>query len=53
MAEERTVSAVSFINSPKRNRQKVSAIVDQVQIRQYYSFNEKVCTCLVASTVGS
>ena len=51
MAEEQTVLAVSFINSPTCNCQKISTIVDQVQIRQYYSFDAKVCTCPIVSTM--
>jgi len=42
MADERTVSGVTFVNTALRNRQKVSTIVDQLQVRQYYGFKEKV-----------
>jgi hypothetical protein len=42
MAEERTVSGVLWINTAKRNRQKVSTIMNQIQIRQYYGFDPKV-----------
>lgn len=39
MAEERTVSVISSINSAKRNRQHVATIVNQTQIRQFYGFD--------------
>lgn len=39
MAEERTVSVISAINSARRNRQHVATIVDQVQIRQWYGYD--------------
>lgn len=42
MAEERTVSAVTLINTALRNRQKVGTIVDQIQVRQHYMFDEEV-----------
>jgi hypothetical protein len=42
MAEERTVSGVTWLNSALRNRQMVSTIVDQLQVRQYYGFQPQV-----------
>ncbi len=41
MAEERTVSVISSINSAKRNRQHVATIINQTQIRQFYGFDPK------------
>lgn len=46
MAEERTVSGVTWVNSTLRNRQTVSTIVDQLQVRQYYGFKSQVCLYL-------
>ncbi|EUC62977.1 NACHT domain protein, partial [Rhizoctonia solani AG-3 Rhs1AP] len=36
MAEERTMSAITKLNSPDRARQKVSTIINMVAIRQHY-----------------
>lgn len=39
MAEERTVSAITAINTSRRNRQRLDTIVNQTQVRQYYAFD--------------
>lgn len=41
MSDERTVSIMTLLNNPRRNRQDLSTIVDQVQIRQFYDFDPK------------
>ncbi|CAE6423375.1 unnamed protein product [Rhizoctonia solani] len=40
MAEERTMSAITKLNSPDRARQKVSTIINMVAIRQHYRREE-------------
>ncbi|KAF8426126.1 hypothetical protein L210DRAFT_3566250, partial [Boletus edulis BED1] len=39
MADERTVSTITWLNSAKRNRQEVSTVQDHIQIRQWHRFN--------------
>jgi hypothetical protein len=36
MADERTVSVITWMNSPLRNQQKVDTIFSFAQIRAYY-----------------
>jgi hypothetical protein len=45
MADERTVSTFSWLNSALRNRQDVATVVRQTQIRQYYGWDEVVSSC--------
>lgn len=51
MSDERTVSAFTWINTVQRNRTKIDTMVDQIQVRQYHMFDEKVSskreTCIV------
>ncbi|KAH9916556.1 hypothetical protein B0H21DRAFT_770539 [Amylocystis lapponica] len=42
MADERTASTFTWINSPSRNRQLLETMVSQTQIRQYYRSMPKV-----------
>lgn len=47
MAEERTVSTFTWLNSALRAKQKVETLVRWTQIRQDYLRKEgAVCTCL-------
>ena len=40
MAEERSMSTITKLNSPDRASQKVSTLIDMVAIRQYYKRKE-------------
>jgi hypothetical protein len=42
MADERTVSVVTSINTPHANNQLVATIADQVQIKQWYVYDEEM-----------
>ncbi|KAF8594843.1 hypothetical protein BDV93DRAFT_458235, partial [Ceratobasidium sp. AG-I] len=44
MAEERTMSTITKLNSPDRASQKVSTLIDMVAIRQHYKREEKAIT---------
>jgi hypothetical protein len=41
MADERTASVVTSINTPRANNQLVATIADQVQIKQWYAYDEE------------
>ncbi|KEP46915.1 DUF659 family protein [Rhizoctonia solani 123E] len=45
MAEERTMSTITKLNSPDRSSQKVSTLIDMATIRQHYK-REEACTIL-------
>ena len=42
MVDERAMSTITWINSPKRNRQKVSTVSDHLAIRDYDTWHEPV-----------
>lgn len=42
MADERTMSKVTKLNSPLRNRQEVQTLMDMIQIASYTSFDPEV-----------
>lgn len=48
MADERTMSAVTMLNSAQRNRQTVSTVVAMAQVGSYYrnARPSRVRTCL-------
>jgi hypothetical protein len=39
MADERTASTITWLNSALRNRQKSTTLINQVQIRQWHLMN--------------
>ena len=41
MADERTMSVVTMLNTAQRNRQKVDSVMAMVQIRGYYQKERK------------
>lgn len=47
MAEERTVSGFTQINTPLRNRQSLNTIENLTQIKQYYGLSYEVCDFLI------
>jgi len=42
MAEERTVSTFTWLNTRLRNNQSVETLVEQTQIRQWHHYGTKV-----------
>ncbi|KAH9829607.1 ribonuclease H-like domain-containing protein, partial [Rhodofomes roseus] len=50
MADERTASTFTWLNSVSRNRQNLNSMVSQTQIRQYYRARAKVSIIVVLST---
>ena len=48
MADERTQSTVTWLNSPHRSRQEVATLQDHIKIRQWHRYNgNKVCNSFV------
>lgn len=43
MADERSVSVVTFLNTGLRNRQKIETLMAMTQIRAHYRGEVKVC----------
>lgn len=43
MVDERAMSAVTWLNSPKRRRQDISTMSDHLAIRGFDQLGEKVC----------
>ena len=42
MVDERAMSVVTWLNAPKRRRQKISTVSDHLAIRGYDQLDEKV-----------
>ena len=42
MAEERTISTITWLNSRLRTCQSVTTLVEQTQIRQWHRYNKEV-----------
>ena len=53
MADERTQSTFTWLNSVSRNRQHLHTMVQQTQIRQYYRSNAKVSFLIDSQRVHS
>jgi hypothetical protein len=42
MPDERTVSTITWLNSPKRSKQKLGTLRQHIQIRQWHRYNPSV-----------
>jgi hypothetical protein len=47
MADERTASVITWMNSALRSRMKASTIIRQVQIRQWYLMDPQVGSSMI------